>query len=223
MEKSQYTKFIGEKFHKNGSVRTFPGNTVISKITPDMPIYAGLVEAQRQLMAADKAGKYAFLPPSSFHMTVMEGVCDQVRTPERWSTKLALDMPLTQVNQFIFDCFARMSLPHAFTMRIAGAVFSRFPVLVLEPANAETTDSLQNFREQFSLETGIRFPNHDTYTFHISLAYNLIFLTPDEERLFEGTRRKIQQELFTTYPSFELGIPRLTYFENMFRFDDADS
>ncbi|MCG8347108.1 MAG: DUF1868 domain-containing protein [Chloroflexales bacterium] len=222
METPQYTNVVGKKFHEDRSVRTFPGNTVISKITPEMPIYPGLVEAQRQLKAVDTAGKYAFLPPSSFHMTVMEGLCDQARTPERWSTKLALDLPLTHVNQFMVACFAKISLPHAFTMRIVRLGFSQVLVVVLEAANEETADALQQFREHFSTETGIRFPDHETYTYHISLAYNVMVLTSEEEHMFEDARRTIQQALITTYPRVELGRPRLTFFENMFRFDDAD-
>ena len=31
----QYTGFVGQKFNEDGSVRRFPGNTVISKITPN--------------------------------------------------------------------------------------------------------------------------------------------------------------------------------------------
>lgn len=221
MEQKQYTKAVGEKFHEDGSVRAFPGNTVISKITADMPIYAGLVEAQERLKAVDAAGKYVFLPPASLHMTVMEGLCDQVRTPERWSQKLALHANWNDVNQFMFDCFSRMSPPHSLTMRIAGFNFSRWPVLVLEPANPETTRALQNFREQFSQETGIRFPNHETYTFHISLAYQLIVLPNDAEGLLRETQQELYQTLSATYRVFELNTPRLTYFENMFRFDDA--
>ncbi len=62
MEAPQYTKAVGKKFYKDGSVRRFPGNTVISKILPSLPIYAGLVDAQKRLKAADSMGKYVFFP-----------------------------------------------------------------------------------------------------------------------------------------------------------------
>lgn len=219
MEK-QYTGFVGQKFHEDGSVREFPGNTVISKITPDMLIYSGLVETQERLKALDRAGKYAFLPPSSLHMTVIEGVCDQVRTPARWSSELALDMPLPEVNQFVLDCYARLSPPDSLRMRIAKTDFSQLLFIVLEPADAAAERSLKDFRDQFALETGIRFPNHDTYTFHVSLAYKLIHLTADEERVFRGEQEEVLQDLVTKYPVLELRKPDLTSFENMFRFDN---
>jgi hypothetical protein len=221
MENRHHTKVVGEKFHTDGSVRSFPGNTVISKITPDMPIHADLVKAQERLKAADAAGKYVFLPPSSFHMTVVEGLCDQMRSPQLWSSKLPLDMPLAEINHFVFDCFARLALPPAFTMRISKLTFPRFLAIILEPADAETARSLHDFREQFSRDTGIWFPDHVAYTYHITLAYCLVHLTADEERIIYTEQQEIQQSLSAAYPSIELGRPRLTFFENMFRFDDA--
>lgn len=59
MDKSKYTRFVGVKFNDDGSVRAFPGNTVISKITVEMPIYTGLVAAQDKLKTLDFAGKYS--------------------------------------------------------------------------------------------------------------------------------------------------------------------
>ncbi len=58
METSQYTKAVGQKFHKDGSVRRFPGTTVISTLPPSLPIYAGLVDAQERLKAADNTDTY---------------------------------------------------------------------------------------------------------------------------------------------------------------------
>ncbi len=221
METSQYTKAVGQKFHKDGSLRRFPGNTVICKIPPSLPIYAGLVDAQERFKAADSMGKYVFLPPSSFHMTVIEGLCDQVRTPERWSNKLDLQMPLTEVNQFMLECVASVPCPSSITMCISSRTILRWLAIVLEPANAKTSQSLQQFREQFSLQTGIRFPNHETYTYHISLAYNLRLLTDAEECMMHGVQQEVQHALSAQYPSIALGEPHLTCFEDMFRFDNA--
>jgi len=219
MNPPKYTKAVGQKFNKDGSVGRFPGNTVIAKIPPSLPIYAGLVEAQERLRGADRSGKYAFLPPSSFHMTVIEGLCDQVRTPELWSRKLDLQLPLADVNQFVLECFSRLSRPSSFTMRLSQATVLRWLVIPLEPANAETSQSLQRLREEFSQETGIRFPNHDTYTYHISLAYNLVWLTADEEREMHNAQQEVQSTLAARYPTIVLGKPELTYFDDMFRFD----
>ena len=221
MEAPQYTRAVGQKFNKDGSVRRFPGNTVISKITPATPIYVAIVEAQQRLKAANWAGKYAFLPPSSFHMTVIEGLCDHVRRPELWSKELDLEMPFDEVNQFMLERFARLSPLTRIEMRILPIKTSRLLVVGLEPADPECARSLQHFRDEFSLGTGIRFPDHDTYRYHITLAYNLIELTADEEPAVVSAQEDVQSGLASGYPSIALKEPRLTFFENMFHFDDA--
>jgi hypothetical protein len=146
-----------------------------------------------------------------------------VRTPELWSHKLDLQLPLAEVNQFILECFTRLSRPSSFTMRISKTTIPRWLVIKLEPANSETSQSLQRFREEYSQETGIRFPNHDRYTYHISLAYNLLQLTADEERMIHSVQQEVQSTLAKRYPSIALDEPHLTYFEDMFRFDTVCS
>jgi len=221
MSGTRYTWAVGQKFNEDGSVRRFAGNTCISRITEDMPLYTGLMEVQKRMKALECAGKYGFLPPSSFHMTVIEGVCDQVRKAERWSSKLPLDTPLEEFNQRMLEWFAKLSPPDSFTMRVAGADFSKLQYIALEAASQETTLSLKEFRDAFSEETGIRFPDHDTYRFHMSLAYKLIHLTPEEEEVIKENELEVQQELVEKYPTFKLPSPVLTVFDNMFRFDDA--
>jgi hypothetical protein len=84
---------------------------VIATIGPSLPIYSGLAEAQERLTAADSSGNCAFPPPSGFHMTVREGLCDQVRTPEFWLCQADLQLPLVDLNQFVVECFAETVSP----------------------------------------------------------------------------------------------------------------
>jgi hypothetical protein len=219
METPQYTQAVDTKFYKDGSVHRFAGNTVICEIDASMPIYTGLLDVQERLKVADSKGKFAFLPPSSFHMTVMEGVCDDIRRPERWSKKLDPKMPLDEVNKFMLECFGRQSLFSPITMRVTAKTTPSWLAVVLDPANIETADYLENFRNQFSTATGIRFPNHDNYTYHISLAYNLVLLTAEEQQTMHDLQLEVFEELKTRCPIFELGQPILTSFDDMFRFD----
>lgn len=220
MEKPQYTRHVGQKFNEDGSVRTFPGNTCISKVVPEMPIYSGLLELQNRLKALDVNGKYGFLPPSSFHMTVIEGVCDQFRKPELWSSKLPLDMPLNEVTKFVLERYRKLTPPTSLRMQVARTYFEGLLLVILQPADAVAAKALKDFRDQFAEETGIRFRNHDNYTFHISLAYRLIEMTPEEEQQFVALQEEAARKLQQAYPVFEMRKPSLTTFENMFQFDD---
>lgn len=220
MEKPQYTRHVGQKFNEDGSVRAFPGNTCISKIVPEMPIYTGLVQLQERLKELDVDGKYGFLPPSSFHMTVIEGVCDQFRRPENWSSKLPPDMPLADVTEFVLERYKKLTPPASMRMQVARTYFQGLLLVILKPADTETAQALKSFRDQFAAETGIRFKNHDDYTFHISLAYRLIEMTPEEEQPFVDLQEEAARKLQAAYPTFELRKPSLTTFQSMFQFDD---
>jgi len=215
-----YTHHVGTKFNRDGTARTFPGNTVISKIGSDMPVYAALVEAQNRLKSLECAQKYAFLPPASFHMTVIEGLCDQVRKPKNWTTKLALDLPLVDTNKFLIDLFPLITPPDLVEMRIAGRGGTGVLMIMLEPADKESMIAMTAYRDRFADETGIRFPGHDDYKFHISLAYNLIELTESEERQLTQTYASVLHDISTTIGSFRLNPPSLACFENMLTFND---
>ena len=52
-----------------------------------------------RLLDAEVAQIYTLLPPSSWHMTVFDGVCDGNRNGERWPGDLDREAPLLEINQ----------------------------------------------------------------------------------------------------------------------------
>ena len=95
----QYAPAVGNKFYEDGTVRQFPGNTIICFADPQSQAFQEAEWAQQQLLRESYADKFAILPPSSFHMTVLDLICDQVRETEKWSSHLSLDAPLEEVDQ----------------------------------------------------------------------------------------------------------------------------
>jgi hypothetical protein len=90
--------------------------------------------------------------------------------------------------------------------------------LSLDPADAATADTLTAFREAVSEATGVRHPVHDRYRFHISLAYQRVWMDADERSLFEGFVRGVEDELRSGFGELVLGPPQLTLFDDMFAF-----
>jgi hypothetical protein len=167
--------------------------------------------------------KFGFLPPDSFHMTVSELVCDQVRIPQKWSRYLSLEASLEQCDRFFISkaCpdkgrVAAVPPPTGFRMRYK--FICEQATIQLEAANAETEESLREYRHHISEATGVRHPHHDRYKFHISLAYQLIKLTPEEEAERQATFAKINARLEKTCGIFETSSPQLVFFDNMFKF-----
>ena len=88
----------------------------------------------------------------------------------------------------------------------------------LLPQDIETENNLSVYRNQVSKATGVRFPDHDTYIFHISLAYQLIQLDAEEQQELSRALAKIDSHLNDTFGVLDTNSPLLVFFDDMFKF-----
>ncbi|CEJ87087.1 hypothetical protein VHEMI04297 [[Torrubiella] hemipterigena] len=82
---NEYPPAVPSKFSPSGEVQPFAGNTVVAHIPPTSPILGALTQLYAfisQQIALNT--KVALLPPSSWHMTVIEGVVNEDRDPAKW-------------------------------------------------------------------------------------------------------------------------------------------
>lgn len=77
-------------------------------------------------------------------------------------------------------------------------------------------DALWNLREELSEATGIRHDNHDNYKFHVTLAYTVRQVTPDEEA---ELRAVVERELVDVPSTVVFPTVALCAFEDMQNFD----
>lgn len=218
---SDYTNEVGRKFFADGQPHVFAGNTIICFVPRHSHIFRLSEWVQRQVHTAPFADKFTFLPPSSFHMTMMELLCDETRTPDRWVPSLPLDAPLAETDEHFIGTVTTVPPPAAIRMRFVET--SRKSCAInLEPADRETALALQTYRDAVAEATGVRFPNHDTYQFHISLAYRLIHLTDHEEAELDTLLTTVDRHLAQNFALFEPAAPQLTFFDDMFHFATVD-
>jgi hypothetical protein len=218
MSAPRYTREVGRKFYPDGTPRRFPGNTIICFVEPDSPLGTLAQAFQHALGAAPLGHKFALLPPPSFHMTVMELLCDEVRTPERWSPLLPLDAPLAATDAFFLERVPRITAPSDRTVRVTGIGHPNNLWLSLEPADEATAVALRAYRNAVAEATQVRFPDHERYRFHLSLAYRLIELEADEEEALAALVHTWQPQLRAAGASIALPPPVLTGFDDMVRF-----
>ena len=209
---------VGTKFHADGRVRHFPGNTLITFVEEDSPLGRCASTATALLRDRLNSHKFAYLPATSWHLTICQLVCDQVRDAHRWSSKLPNDTPLVDVDAFMSDAVSLVApintpLLMAFRNMTAREVLS----IELAPANARTADVLARYRDDVVHHTGVRHPDHDDYVFHISLAYRIASLSPTEVHALNRVLQLAAQTLATAGP-FEVEPPQLTFFDDMFEF-----
>ncbi|KAK1749322.1 DUF1868-domain-containing protein [Echria macrotheca] len=216
-----YPAGVPSKFDPDGNVQRFRGNTIVSHLSPDSPLYASLLELHAKLAASPLAHLYALLPPESWHMTVFECTCEDVRMRGYWPEDVPMDAPLEDCTAHLaaklgeFDLGADARPPYRFTVR----GFSPFDVgigVLLRLRTPEEEFKFRILRQRLADKTRILQPNHNHYQLHISMAYFL-------RHLDEAQKAELGSMLMDHFQAmdkdFELGAPEFCTFENMFRFD----
>lgn len=209
---------IGKKFNADGTVRRFPGNTVISMVPHEGEFFPHFLHIRRLFEESAAAPCVTLLPLSSIHMTVIEGVCDQVRLAAHWTSLLPLDCPLSEVDACFESRFPGIPPLAPVSLRMTHVAFTGAILLRMEPVTQADAARLKRYRDDASAALGLRFPDHDRYRFHITLGY---FTKEPTQQQAQGLRafgeqadRYIAQHtlLMRAEP------PQLTFFDDMFRF-----
>lgn len=216
----QYGKDIGRKFYEDGRVRRYPGNTVVADILPGCSAYSVMLQLRQMLQTSDLADHFILLPEDSYHMTVIRGLNDQVRSETCWPACLPMDVPMEAVDDHVSAAIARAGLPGPLKMRFDAvrASTSCFVVL-LDPVDEEEAQRLHDFRERAAAEIGIKLPGHDGYRFHISLGYTRIIPEGAAQAQLEELKEQMNV-LLRTQPAFTTSTPYMAYFENMYAFSE---
>ncbi|KAF4823259.1 hypothetical protein CGCSCA5_v002021 [Colletotrichum siamense] len=180
-------------------------------------------ELSNKLAASKFASLITLLPPTSAHMTVFEGVCDQVRKPGYWPSDLPLEAPLEECNsKFVkalgaFDLGDEHAPPYKMTVRGFDPLEIGIGVWLDGRTPAET-ERLRSLRNKLADKLNIRHPIHDGYGFHLSVAYLLRHLTDEQNRELLA----LLLNHFEDMPKeFELSVPEFCTFENMLAFKRA--
>ena len=210
---------IGTKFNADGSVRFFPGNTIISKIDHNAPVFEEFKKIRQMLADKPVARCVTMLPDDSIHMTVIEGVCHQWRKPELWTSLLPIDCKLSEVDDFFEEKFKTIKPLGEVHMRMAHMAGKSGILIRLEPETEADAAELKRYRDEVGAAMGLHFPNHDSYFFHISICYYTKDPTPEEGQQLKDFVDEANAYIASKHISFTVQQPELTFFDNMFCFN----
>jgi hypothetical protein len=201
------------------------GNSIISFIN-DEQIYPNqfqlLQKAQKIIQEKNFGNKYIMLPPSSFHITMKDLLCDKVRDHQSWSSKLQSDIRFSEADIFVQEQSAHpiqqiqhnpLILKYAFMDHYANSI-----KLSLIPNDEDTKRALRKFRDEVSLKTGIKHGNHEDYRYHITLCYLFRRLNGEEENELNEVLGQLDDLFRNELGLLTLQPPQLTFFEDMFEF-----
>lgn len=212
-------KNIGTKFNADGTVRRFPGNTIISMVNHGKDVFTHFLHVRELFMASPAAQCVTLLPLDSIHMTVIEGVCDQVRRPGYWTSLLPLDCPLSATDALFEARFAELAPLGEVTLRMSHVVCTGAILLRMEPVTPADEARLRAYRDAASAALGLRFPNHDSYHFHITLGYFTKEPTPEQEQALMEFCAQADRYIAEHDIRMRAEEPLLTFFDSMFRFE----
>ena len=213
-----YGEQIGKKFEPDGSPRWYPGNTVIADVTACSSGYAAMTRVREMALASGIGDTLILLPEDSYHMTVLRGLNDQVRTDAFWPAALPKDAPMSAVDDYVSRAVARVPMPGPARMRFAGvrADVADFRVL-LAPADEAQAQALQRFRDLAAASIGLFLPGHAKYGYHITLAYIRTVAQGVQARRLEALLSDMEDFLLAQ-PPFETSAPHIAYYNDMLAF-----
>lgn len=221
MNYKNFGNSVGSKFKEDQSVKFFPGNTIISKISPDMEFFH-YMEQVSNIIKSEQASKcLTFLPPESYHMTVIEGVCEYVRQKEYWSKNFDLHEPMEVIDEYFEKKIKNIPKLGQVTMVCTGILIDGGACLTLEPKTYADAVKLKNYRDKVREELGLDFPNHDTYYFHAGIFYGTKQPQEDDAMKLDQIFEKVNEFIKENPIEVVVKEPVLTFFDHMFFFHET--
>lgn len=219
----KYSGNVGKKFNEDGSAREFPGNTIICHVPHESPTFRFLLQIREELQQQPWAKKYAFLPPSSYHMTVFEGVCHQVRKRHVWPKSLPLDASLEDVDRFFIKQWDKIEEPTSIEVKYGHMGIGGTIGIRVQPTSPKMNQKIRVFRNLLAETMEIRTPAHDWYGFHISFAYLIEKLTLMDQIKVAKYIFRVRKRHQRDFGILQFTSPELCFFADMTNFAHSRS
>ena len=216
----QYGSTIGLKFHEDGSVRQFKGNTVVADVVPGSSAYKTMCRLRQMVMDAGLDDHLILLPEDSYHITYISGFNDQQRIDGYWPEEnvFSRSASMKEADDFVTDAIESVGIPGPARMVFDNVGWGAGCCIIgLKPADEQEHKRLFEFRDQAAEALCVRRPNHEKYRFHISLGYTRVI--PEGEA--EERKKKLVEEmekLMAQQPEFLTTQAYMAYFDDMYAF-----
>ncbi len=214
-------RFLDRRFDGSGGEVSCPGNTVIAHIYDTAALQA-LTAAQSALAATEAGACFAWLPKSSLHCTLFNGLLYAERDAAHWPRTLPFDASRNEADAHMATGFHETAVPEtAITMcpdAMRGLSSDALGVS-LSPSTPDTNKALRAYRDRLAAATGLAHrPGHDDYIFHITLGYLIAWPTPKAAAAFDAVADQQLSRLKQELPYLLLAKSEYTRFAGMTHF-----
>ncbi|WDJ85165.1 DUF1868 domain-containing protein [Xanthomonas campestris pv. incanae] len=186
---------VGRKFARSRRPLPFAGNTFVGHLPQQGDGYDSfdrVLDIYRELPEQRFGNKFALLPPSSYHVTLLGGVNETDRARGPWPSDVARDAPLGEINaSFLSRLKQRAAAPLGACRFIVDPSVAKTGsndnlLIPLLPADAATTQRLDDARAGLMALTRLQRPDYVNFRFHISLAYLCATLDAAEQAAYRS-------------------------------------
>ena len=205
------------KFGKDGKVKPYYGNTIISHIGEEdnKQMWEATDWFQEKVKQTSFADKLAFLPKDSFHMTVL-ALCRHIdRETDRWPRGISRDARFPEIDRILKEKVDAQLPLGPVCMEVDQCDPTK---IYLRAADEETEKRLRSFRDRVSEVTGIHHPNHEGFRFHISVSYRLQPFDEKQQEECDKLCQEATQLLKETVKPFWVPEPQFVVFNDMMCF-----
>ncbi len=215
---SGYGTQIGRKFNQDGTAARYPGNTVIADVSAGNPAYDVMVNCLNMLKNAGMCDLFIHLPEDSYHMTVIRGVNDLVRTEAFWPSALPKDAPMNVVDDYMHRAVTSVTPLGPIRMKFECAVITEEDFRIrMCPADEKQMQGLRCYRNAVADAVGLKLPGHDAYTYHMTLAYTW-HLPNEVQRSKLESMLKEMNTMLSAQPEMLIDPPHFAWYRDMLSF-----
>lgn len=211
---------FGTRFNDKAEFLPEPGNTIVAHVADGSKTQNALIDLRCKMLALPGAGHFAFTPVSSYHMTVFQGVIEYRRREGFWPPELPLDATIDAATAHMIERLKDLPKSQRFKVKPIAVT----PMgLSVAGATPEDERALRAFRDRLADCFGYRHPDHEAYEFHITMAYLIDFMVPDEARDHARAIAALSGEFLSQITTIELGTSDFCTFDDMNHFEPVVS
>jgi hypothetical protein len=206
-----------QKFNNNGTAKDYLGNTIISFVNSEIfDIYREGIKVEETFKNSEISKSFAFLPPSSFHVTILT-LCREIdRGTPYWSKMFSLSEQFTDIDGKLKRIVDEIPKPYRIKMKVDRCTSTK---IRLKTVSAQDEKQIRVYRDEVSRAVGIKHAEHEEFAFHMSFSYNLSELTIQEKILEKDLSDKLTEILKKNIAPFELPVPEFVIFNDMLSYE----
>jgi hypothetical protein len=208
---------LGTRYDTAGNFLPEPGNTVVSHLVNGSPSEAVVIEVRERMRAMPDADRLAFTPVTSLHMTLFQGIIEYRRRLPYWPPDVPLDTSIDDMTRLYLKRLKGFEGLGPFNIKVLEVVPTG---LTVAGATDEDRRIMSAWRDALSEPFGYRHPDHDSYIFHITFAYQIKRLADDRaaewQDFFDHSLALFEREARV----IEIKPPAFCSFNDMNHFDE---